>query len=406
MKALLVLIYHVLILFCFLFEFRLIGFITTRRMSIIIAFVTLFFRRKELINLLRSIDRKRLEQSAMMMVACMILVSITSLAITIRDSNSVYLEPYYFINLFLYIYLFSFYCAIEFKTYEKFAASYLVCFLIQFIAVIYSVINTDVRMFFYDNFYSGEDYIAANIENGSRIFGIALHSSGGSIICSTCAVVLVYLTIQNKLSAWKFYMPYAFLMILTVFIARTGVLVELCLLIYYLITRDAKSFVKNSFLIAGFAFFVIYVILQILSSIDPAVEEYFKEWMTAAFNSEGRNKTIEGINRQIPDFSSSYILGTSVFVGHVPNGDYVQSDSGYIMNYIAMGIIGSLVYYLGMIKLYNIPRISIYQKPVRRFFYLLILLSFIMEYKEPFMFKYVFPFIIPVITQYCQYFEA
>ena len=108
--------------------------------------------------------------------------------------------------------------------------------------------------------------------------------------------------------------------------------------------------------------------------------------------------TFNNINRTLPGFSSEFIFGTGVRGGFTPGGNFVDSDSGYIINYSALGIVGSLFYYMANLNMYMITYYINIKKIGRYFLLMLICISFLIEYKEPFMMKYVFSYIIVTIS--------
>lgn len=390
-------IYHIIVLFFFLFEIRLVGPITTRRISIFIAIISLFIFRKKFISFFRYINRRHFKTGLLLIFGCFLLTCINTFFITTRLQSNEYLEPWYFVNLLLYIIVFSFYCVTVFENYKEFAWVIIGCFLIQSVAVFFSVTNDTVRMFLYSMFYTGADgerEFGDSIEIGSRIMGIALHSSNGSVTCSTCGIVLIYLLMCQKIKPLLFYILFAIIIVTTSFIGRTGVLILLATLLFYIISSGNRKLIRDTIFICIFTPIVIYAIVSIMSQLDDRLYNYFSEWMTAPFSDAERQKTIDKINRRIPEFSSEFILGTSVIVGRTPGGAVVSSDSGYVMNYIALGVIGSLMFYVAMLNFYIMAHIKSNKRRNYLFFVLLIIISFIIEYKEPFMLKYIFPFTI------------
>lgn len=389
--------YHLIIIFGFLFEMPLPGTLTTRRVSCLFAILTLFFKRKELKLFFPKINKIRLTISFFIYFLLMIQIIILSIGIK-QNTTSDYIEPWFIIYIILYIPVFALYSVIEFKSVKSFLYVYIGCFIIQTIAVFGAAINTPFRLLLYEIFYFGDDRFAKDIINGTRIMGINLHSSTGSIICSTCIILLTYCYLKNHIKSFVYFLLSTLFISMTVFIGRTGVLIELICICYAIIFGSKAHQIKNIFFITIFASILIFTISIILDNSDSASSDRLLNWMTASFRSENRNGTLDNINRVLPPISSEFIFGTTVMRGITSNGIAYDTDSGYIMIYGAVGLIGSFLYYTAFLNLYNIGRIKRNNKNIYWFFVLIIILSYLIEYKEPFMLKYIFSYMILVVT--------
>lgn len=388
-----VFLFRLFVIFGFLFEIPIREPLTSRRLSVFIAIITLVIRRKQLKILFSHINKGKLHASLLLFVLCLLLVFFNSQLVP-RNTTSSYMEPWHMINLLLYVLVFSFYCVVEFRNLRNFVYVYSTAFLIQSVAVFYAAVNDSFRLYLYTNFYSGDDRFERSIELGTRIMGIALNSSQGSVICSTCIILLTFALIEKAIPKILYYSLCAIFVPMTMFIGRTGALIEVIVILYYVYSSGSKKLIFNSFIVVTAGLFVVFILSQILSNIDSTVADHLASWMTAIFDSEDRQNTLDHIHKTLPGLSSEFILGTGVRGGVTPDGNVVESDSGYIINYSALGIVGSLMYYIANLKMYKMSLSVNILKQKRRFFILLIIISFLIEYKEPFMMKYVFSYMI------------
>lgn len=392
-------VFRLLVIFGFLFEIHIKEPITSRRLSVLIAIITLVFRRKQLNLLFSHIDKSKFMGAILLFSGCLLLICLNSY-IVLRNPNNTYMDPWHIMNLLLYVLVFSFYSVVEFKKIRSFVVIYSVAFLIQAVAVFYAAINDSFRLYLYANFYSGDDRFERSIEMGTRIMGIALNSSQGSVICSTSIILLTYAIIVNSIPRVLYYTLCAIFVPMTMFIGRTGALIEIIVILFYVYTSGSKKLILNSLIVIIASIIGGLILNQVLSNIDSSVAEQLMSWMTASFDSEDRQNTLDHIHRELPGFSLEFILGTGIRGGITPNGNVVDSDSGYIINYSALGIIGSLMYYIAHLKMYKMTLYVNKGKQKRRFFLLLFIISYLIEYKEPYMMKYIFSYIIITLGLY------
>lgn len=390
-------IYHIIVLFGFLFEIPLMGPLTTRRISLLLALISLLINYKATREVTNLFKTKFLRKSLFFYTISFFIAFFNIFLLPEGNYDASYFEPWYILYIILYVVLFSIYTVQEFKEIKYFGYILFSCFFIQAIIVYTAVLYAPVRLVVLHLFNSGfEDQYASVVENGSRIMGIGLAFSTGSIICSILGVFLTYMVIKNQLSFVRFLFFYAILASLTVFIGRTGVAVELLCLFFILIKRP-HFFFKYSIVLVLVLLGLVHVISNTLLNSDIANGDMFIEWMTALFSKEGRGKTLEGIHQTMPVFSYRFIMGTGVMQGQLPQGDYMYSDCGYVMIYSALGIIGAITYYLANLNLYRSVLRNVRDRLPRLFIIFLILIAFVIEYKEPFMQKYVFSYIILTI---------
>lgn len=167
-----------------------------------------------------------------------------------------------------------------------------------------------------------------------------------------------------------------------VMVGRTGILVSIIFFIYFsayqktLISREAI----NSIPAVIFLFFVFFAIKGSLD--DSFSGDFFATWVFGFFT--GSDGTITAIQSMpIPPISLETFYGTglsSLAGGANPSGH----DSGFIQAYYSMGLPFSVIFYLTYLAVL-VWVTKWYPPPLKM---VVVVCFFILEFKEPFIFKY------------------
>ena len=255
-------------------------------------------------------------------------------------------------------------------------------------------------MLFYTIFYNGDGRFDRTIESG-RIVGIGIHSSLGSIIMSTGIILLILLRKIGIINIILFLSLIILFFAASVFIGRTGVLVEiLTLLIGSFWIGKIKGLIFSVLLPSFFSFFMIS---SVLNYMDPAVSDKLQTWILAATDDSRRSDIMESaVDTGIPQLDYNMIFGFGVVSGKDANGGYHHTDSGYIRTIIALGIVGFLCYYLSMLFLLLSSNIKLWYDK-RPFWILLITIAFLIEIKEPYFLRYVYAWFIMTLMLFCSF---
>lgn len=385
-------VFHFVLFFCFIIEIPLFAFLTTRRLALVYALVYLLLNEGKVRSVLKYVTFSKIRS----FFACFLfLVFICFLHTTTQGTNEkiLYMEPWYFIYMILYICIFSLYCATAFKDVRSFATVVVANMLVQTFTVFYSFSNPAFQMAVYMFFNTEDQRLLQTVENGSRIVGFGISGALGSVVISTAAVLLVLLKVKNKIPSTLFYISYFIIFITTLFIGRTGLIVE-AVLIVWLVIRG-KNGVRNALGIGLLAMLIPFIVQSVMATLSSGAAESYSEWMMEIFSADRLKDINEGVVQGgWPPFTAQMLFGTGIEAGYVYNGVRYASDSGFIRMYTAVGVIGMLLYYIGLYKLLRAPRITVMKPILRKFFFVVILLAFIIEYKEPFMMKYIFPWVI------------
>ena len=391
MKRIMVFLFHWFLIFGFLFEFPMFGPITSRRLCSLYAICILLIKSKATKRSFKLLKQRNMLCACFLMSFSFCICAINFIGVQRIETNQ-YFEVYYFFYEIIYILIWAVFCVIEFKDILYFSKIYISIMLLQSVVTYMAVFHEPFRLFIYENFYYGDDRFESTIQWGTRIMGINLYGSIGSIILFTGCALLMYLRLTRKLSMNKFAIGYMAILLASFFIGRTGFYLILAFLVlYFLLERDLiKKFV--SFIVAGIG--AIVVLQGILLQISPTIANIIFSWAMELFNSETRFNTFEAIAlMDVPHFSSEMIFGTNVTLGRTPLGQRMGSDSGYARLYCALGIVGAICYYGAFLSTFLSARIK-GSKVIKIFLYALIIVAFVIEYKEPYFLKYNYAFFV------------
>jgi hypothetical protein len=246
---------------------------------------------------------------------------------------------------------------------------------------------------------------------GYGVRAIGLTNSGGSALSVTQALgagagLLLLLSKRSSALGETLGIIFALLLLLgsTFLTGRTGTAMILMFIVFFLVLASVLS--QRLYLIMIVVLFVILGyslgphILNYLLSYFPALGPTL-EWNRQLLDiPEARLFYTLGL-MSIPELSIETIVGTGLVFDGFANVS--GSDIGYIQNYYAMGLIMTLVFYLA--TLFFLVSRSSRMRPVgfRVLFLFFAAIMFVVEIKEPFMFKYNYPMFLFALL-WCQQF--
>ncbi|WP_411972652.1 hypothetical protein ACLCDV_00780 [Sphingobacterium sp. Lzh-3] len=174
---------------------------------------------------------------------------------------------------------------------------------------------------------------------------------------------------------------------------RTGVIIGLVFFIFLLF----RTFSVKSLFVGTIVFFAIFVLdieslaIKMLGQIEGFSTEYFiDKWLKEGLSTQD-NETLNAINRmKVPPIGWDTIIGTGKIVG-LSGENASGNDSGYIQTYYSLGLILSICFYGGLFW-YCLNKIR--RGRQKDIMCLIVLIVFLIEYKEPFIFKYALPFFL------------
>ena len=388
-------IYLTFILLGYMIEFPIYSGLTTRRLVIAIAISTLLFRVEDCRKIISLMHFEKIKMSVFLLSLCGFITYLHHINSFTRSAYGHVEYWYYFFNV-IYILIFAIYCAVEFKSLKEFAIIWTSIMVLESIVIFYAVIDTSFRLFVYDYFYWGDDRFEKTIEFGSRIMGVGLHAATGSLTMSTSIMLLTYMRIKKIIPDLLYFTFTVIIMSATAFIGRTGLMVEIFIASYYILFHGHSVNKQIGGLIS---FFIIVAgISYVARSSDTGYGDGLLDWMMELFYSDQREETLRGIyHNGFPPLSFDSIFGTGITTGYNYKGVTYYPDSGYIRLWISIGIVGFFSYYIAMYDMLSAPIIKNLPIDEKRYFLFCIFLSFFVEYKEPFMMKYIFPWFIMTI---------
>lgn len=358
------------------------GPITSMRIVLVIVCATLFIKRHKVKTILQNLDKHSISKAKILLMGVLIITCIHSLGN--QYANCEYFSPFEIITIVIGIMAVGIWCVLEIKSFDRFIFLLSAVGLIQGISVFISFVYAPFQSFIIDNFMT-EEFVSkveeADIADLARTPGIGLAWSSGSLIMSFCCLGLIALKARERISTIEFAVAYSIIMGGTALMGRTGLIVELCFLLYFCVTSGKKSVVLGIVLsgILG-----LLGLNWLMSQIDPVIAEATQRWMFAFLDGEAVSRTNEGVTKDgFPPFSLDFLIGTGVRYGHYEGYNF-YADSGYIKSYTSIGIIGMLCYYGGLLNLMLSGFSTLISKNIKRLLYLAVLALLIVEYKEPF----------------------
>lgn len=365
---------------------------TTRRISFIVGLVYILIHKEYANKLYKNcINDKKIKKFTCLALFCFVL-SAFNVVFADNSPSAQYFDWYGYIYFFLYVFLFGLFCVIAFVDSKEFMMTWSTVMVLQSIIILISLTSPALREFLYNYCYTGDDRMEKMMESGTRLMGIGIHSSMGSVVMASACIMLIYLKIRKNIPNTIFITYYLLIFAATLFVGRTGMLVELAALIaFFLVDKNIK---RNLAILSVLSLVVVILVYMLLSSLDEVVAESLYSWFTMTSESGGLEGTVSGIARHgWPPLNPELLFGTGIYVGYNYNGILYDPDSGYIRMYMAIGVIGLVCHYLALYYLLSAPKYK-YSKVMNRYFMIVLLIAYAIEYKEPYFWAYILPWAI------------
>ena len=384
-------IFQFIMLFGFIANIK-IGPITTRRFMMLIALLYLINNWNIVKNLIGLI-KPSIKICLLLLFGCFFIALMHSGGATSSEINK-YFSTREVTTLVLGITIMAFWCAVEIKSFDKFAKLIVAVILLQSICTFISAVYQPFRIYVAENFMT-ESYIERS-ENiiygyGGRAAGLGIAWSMGSLVLAYGCFMLIALKLKEEISMLWFGVCYAVILGATALMGRTGLLAELVFLIYYGILGGK---VKNMFALMFVAVGSVFVINQVLSMYDAYVAEVTQEWMLQ-ITDEDKVESINGavVRGGFPDFNKDFIFGTGLQLGHYGVYNFA-ADSGYIRTYTSIGVVGMVCYYGGVLFLLISTLSKRVSSNMKKLFWVGAAVLYVVEYKEPFIGMTVYAWIL------------
>lgn len=228
-----------------------------------------------------------------------------------------------------------------------------------------------------------------------RAIGFSSISGAAFSVVQSCGVFAGLFLLKKTDIKFQRILVYVFIAVVllsTLIIGRTGLIISLLAILLFFISELSVKKIIRYFVI----FFILYQVnyIKILESVTANIPgfnvDYFLGWTGEALTIKN-NRTAEIImDMPIPPVTLKTIVGTGEVFDINSGSNSSGHDSGYIQTYYSLGLIFAGVFYIGFL----IFLISEIQKTRRHWLLLPVIMMFILEYKEPFIFKYILPFFV------------
>jgi len=296
---------------------------------------------------------------------------------------------------FFYFILYALICPLfldyRINNFEKTSWFFLIAISFQSLILIYTFFNPSFKTVLETYIIYGGNF---GVENLYRSFGLSSSSGAAlSLIQGLGTGIGFYILYSNK-TRWKWLT--IFLIVLcffsTLFVGRTGLLVSfLFLSIYLMVSFNFINLFKYMLILGLVSYFSFGDILESnLNSIEGFKTDVFLTWISEGFDIQD-NRTVDALlyKQPVPALTlQTLVIGTGTISTNGVNTS--GHDSGIIQTYYSLGLILTFLFYFSLFYFLKKNFIALNKKLI----YCLIILIFLLEMKEPFLFKYAEGFII------------
>lgn len=276
----------------------------------------------------------------------------------------------------------------------RFASAFALATLIQALFIGYSWISPAYRVWLSQLLVQG-----GNIPLTTAIQVPGFSNSSGALLSILQALGVFAALYTAKLSkAWRAIIFYsvaaAIIAASTILVARTGLMLCLIFFAAFLFVNHHRQRIAILLLtMAGLIglLFVSGSFYAVLSDVNPQVER-LGAWAFEFFQRGLEAESFQDLSSQpIPPLTLDTMLGTGIVAALEGVGNQSGNDSGYIQTYYALGLIVALIFYVAVLGL-MLKYVALSQD--RFLFVVLLVFLFVVEIKEPFIYKYIYPFFL------------
>ncbi|MDP4681170.1 MAG: hypothetical protein NWS46_12500 [Cyclobacteriaceae bacterium] len=263
---------------------------------------------------------------------------------------------------------------------------------VQAVIAIISFVNPSLKSILYNSII-----FTANFDETQVLRAVSFSSVAGASLSlvQSFGVISSLLMLHFSECSFKYRVllwANIILILISIFlIGRTGLIISFLAILIYLIPflLSLKKVIIASFIVLIISQINYLGILESsMDDVDGFNLELFTAWIENAFSLKD-NATSEDIqSMQIPPLSFETIVGTGKVTDLALGGNASGHDSGYIQAYYSLGLILAIFFY----ATYFIFLSSLAKGSKELSLYLIIILVFIVEVKEPFIFQYTLPF--------------
>ena len=298
------------------------------------------------------------------------------------------LRFFYFI---IYVLICPLLLAYRINNFEKTSRFFLIAISFQSLILIYAFFNPSFKTVLETYIIYGGNF---GVEDLYRSFGLSSSSGAALSLIQGLGTGIGFYILYSDKSRWKWLT--IFLTVLcffsTLFVGRTGLLVSFIFLsVYLMFSLKFINLFKYILIISLVSYFSFGDLLESnLNSIEGFKTDFFLRWISEGFDVQD-NKTVDALlyKQPVPELTlQTLVIGTGTISENGVNTS--GHDSGYIQTYYSLGLILTFLFYFSFFFYLKKNFTSLNIKLI----YFLIILIFLLEMKEPFLFKYAEGFII------------
>lgn len=366
------------------------GLLTLRNLAmggVIAVYVFLFGSKKPPVPSIQTIDNSWIIGMSAMLLWSIILTIANGTPF--YDSHSCFRST---INFFIMVVLLPLLLSkMEFKA-ERFAKALTVVTCVQALIVLGCFLSPAIKAIIFNIQEWDENFLYY------RVSGLGIAGAGGTVylFCGFLANVY-YLMFYGK--SVLYYATLFIIFFATMLVGRTGFYMEVVLLFYYFISFYRHSSQNGSF---GKSFISLFLGVLVIGGAIVYVQSHMAvdyEMVGSSYrrlNDIFTGETVSEISQMaVPNISiGSILFGTGMEKGFSLDGVLIWNDSGYVQRFLAFGLLPAFLFYYILGKYLLRLNKRIMQKDKRRFWLLIILMMYIIEYKEAFIFYLSLPFVL------------
>lgn len=314
--------------------------------------------------------------------------------------DSILLSRIFWFVVFSYISSLFYACVARYNL-SAFLTYYLLAMLLQAFFVFLSVVSSSFHSWVIDHL------AGSNIDfHKSFVRFPGLTNGGGAqasvqLSLGVIAAYTLFLRSTYSFNRLLLLMSAFIITLATLFVGRTGFLVSLCCFVGFIFS--ARSYYISLLLLLFFTALIFNMDkLNLLTTSAWYVDgnynvnlEHTFRWAFQLFldGDTGTADALFSMLSSAPELSDwGYVIGTGRIT--TPEGfNYSGHDSGYIQLFYALGLPLTLFFYLSLLY-FCLKKTLFLRNSVKVNAYLLIMLMFILELKEPFIFKYSLSFFV------------
>ena len=357
-------------------------------MGLVICLSISFFRSNAFLNYYtRKIDSRWVYSMIVFFIYSVALVLLNNAPL--GDAHNVVRSTFGFLIMVVIIPFFL--LKMEHKT-NRFAMAMTIVTTIQSLIVIGCFLSSAFKMYIFSIQEWEDDFLFY------RVSGLGIAGAGGTVylFCGFLANCYYLLFYKRQII---YFITLIIILFSTMLVGRTGFYMEVVMLLYIVWKFSEVSSAKGGLMYTMITVFVsVFVVVAAMWYVQSNAEVDY-DMLDSSYNRLGdivEGRTVDAIqNMRIPDINVMTLLfGTGMTKGPSFDGTIIWNDSGYVQRFHGFGLIPAFLSYLilflymwSLLKRNN-------NKDKRKFWMIPIIMMFIIDYKEAFVFYFALPFVL------------